>query len=188
MQQESSLRRARTNVLLLTLCQALTMTGNNILATTAALVGYSLLVDKSWATLPTALQMTGTVAAIVPASFLMARLGRRNGFTIGAAIGGTGAAVAVLAIFLASFPLFCLGTTLLGSYSGFSAYYRFAAAETAPPEFRGKAISLVMAGGVAAAIFGPEAAKWSRDLFAPVLFAGCYALIVMDEQRITPGE
>jgi len=119
------------------------------------------------------------MAAIVPASFLMARLGRRNGFTIGAAIGGTGAAVAVLAIFLASFPLFCLGTALLGSYSGFSAYYRFAAAETAPPEFRGKAISLVMAGGVAAAIFGPEAAKWSRDLFAPVLFAGCYALIVI---------
>ncbi len=179
MQQQSSLRRARTNVLLLTLCQALTMTGNNILATTAALVGYSLLVDKSWATLPTALQMTGTMAAIVPASFLMARLGRRNGFTIGAAIGGTGAAVAVLAIFLASFPLFCLGTTLLGSYSGFSAYYRFAAAETALPEFRGKAISLVMAGGVAAAIFGPEAAKWTRDLLAPVLFAGCYALIVM---------
>jgi len=179
MQQQSSLRRARTNVLLLTLCQALTMTGNNILATTAALVGYSLLVDKSWATLPTALQMTGTMAAIVPASFLMARLGRRNGFTIGAAIGGTGEAVAVLAIFLASFPLFCLGTALLGSYSGFSAYYRFAAAETAPPEFRGKAISLVMAGGVAAAIFGPEAAKWSRDLFAPVLFAGCYALIVI---------
>ena len=179
MQQQSPFRRARTNVLLLTLCQALTMTGNNILATTAVLVGYSLLVDKSWATLPTALQMTGTMAAIVPASFLMARLGRRNGFTIGAVIGGTGAAIAVLAIFLASFPLFCLGTTLLGCYSGFSAYYRFAAAETAPPEFRGKAISLVMAGGVAAAIFGPEAAKWSRDIFAPVLFAGCYALIVM---------
>jgi MFS family permease len=178
MQQQSPQRRARINVLLLTLCQALVMTGNNILATTAALVGYSLLVDKSWATLPTALQMSGTMAAIVPASFLMARLGRRNGFTIGAAIGGTGAATAVLAMFLASFPLFCLGTALLGSYSGFAAYYRFAAAETALPEFRGKAISLVMAGGVAAAIFGPEAAKWSRDLFAPVFFAGCYVLIV----------
>src|SRR5450432_4071752 len=100
--------RSRLNVLLLTLCQALGMTGNNILATTAALVGYSLLVDKSWATLPTALQMTGTMAAIVPASFLMARLGRPNGFTIGAAIGGIGASTAVLAIIAASFPLFCL--------------------------------------------------------------------------------
>lgn len=171
--------RARVNVLLLTLCQALGMTANNSLATTAALVGYSLLVDKTWATLPTALQMTGTMAAIVPASLLMARLGRRTGFTIGATIGAAGAATAVLAIFRASFPLFCLGTFLLGSANGFAAYYRFAAAETAQPAFRGKAISLVMAGGVAAAIFGPETAKWSRDLFNPVLYAGCYAMIVL---------
>ena len=171
--------RARVNVLLLTLCQALGMTANNILATTAALVGYSLLVDKTWATLPTALQMTGTMGAIVPASLLMARLGRRTGFTIGATIGAAGAATAVLAIFRASFPLFCLGTFLLGSANGFAAYYRFAAAETAQPAFRGKAISLVMAGGVAAAIFGPETAKWSRDLFDPVLYAGCYAMIVL---------
>jgi MFS family permease len=123
--------------------------------------------------------MTGTMAAIVPASFLMARFGRRNGFTIGAIIGGIGAAIAVLAIFRAAFPLFCLGTFLLGAYTGFSAYYRFAAAEAALPSFRGKAISLVMAGGVAAAVFGPEMAKWSRDLFDPVLFAGCYAMIVV---------
>jgi MFS family permease len=173
MPQPMTAGRTRLNVALLTLCQALTMTGNNILATTASLVGFSLLVDKSWATLPTALQMTGTMAAIVPASFLMARFGRRNGFTIGAIIGGIGAAIAVLAIFRAAFPLFCLGTFLLGAYTGFSAYYRFAAAEAALPSFRGKAISLVMAGGVAAAIFGPEMAKWSRDLFEPVLFAGC---------------
>jgi MFS family permease len=179
MPQQEPAGRARINVALLTLCQALGMTGNNILATTAALVGFSLLNDKSWATLPTALQMTGTMAAIVPASLLMERFGRRNGFTIGAVIGGIGAATAVLAIFLAAFPLFCLGTFLLGSYSGFSAYYRFAAAEAAPPSFRGKAISLVMAGGVAAAIFGPEMAKWSRDLFDPVLYAGCYAMIVV---------
>jgi MFS family permease len=179
MPQPTTAGRARINVALLTLCQALTMTGNNILATTASLVGFSLLVDKSWATLPTALQMTGTMAAIVPASFLMARFGRRNGFAIGAVIGGIGAATAVLAIFLAVFPLFCLGTFLLGAYSGFSAYYRFAAAEAPLPSFRGKAISLVMAGGVAAAIFGPETAKWSRDFFEPVLYAGCYAMIVV---------
>jgi MFS family permease len=179
MPQSMTARRARINVGLLTLCQALTMTGNSILATTASLVGFSLLVDKSWSTLPTALQMTGTMAAIIPASFLMARFGRRNGFTIGAAIGAAGAAIAVLAIFRAAFPLFCLGTFLLGAYTGFSAYYRFAAAEAALPSFRGKAISLVMAGGVASAIFGPETAKWSRDFFDPVLYAGCYTMIVV---------
>ena len=165
-------------MLLLTLCQALAMTGNNILATTASLVGYSLLIDKSWATLPTALQMSGTMVTIIPASLLMARFGRRAGFTIGATLGATGAALATAAIFRSSFPAFCLGTALLGSYNGFATYYRFAAADTAAPSFRGKAISLVLAGGVAAALFGPEMAKWSRSLFNPVLFAGCYVLIL----------
>ncbi len=165
------------NIALLALCQALAMTGNNILSTTAALVGYSLLVDKSWSTLPTALQMTGTMLAVIPASLLMGRFGRRNGFTIGAAIGATGAAVATSAIFSASFALFCLGTMLLGSYNGFVAYYRFAAADTTSPRLRSRAISLVLAGGVVAAVFGPEAAKWSRSLFDPVLFAGCYLVI-----------
>ncbi len=36
------------------------------------------------------------------------------------------------------------------------------------PAFRGKVISLVAAGGAAAAIFCPEMAKWSRDLLDPV--------------------
>jgi MFS family permease len=177
---EPAIPRARgmRNVGLLALCQALAMIGNNILAITASLVGYSLLVDKSWATLPTAVQMTGTMLAVIPASLFMARFGRRAGFTLGAVIGACGASLAMMAIFAGSFLLFCLGTALLGSYTGFAVYYRFAAADAASPGFRGKAISLVMAGGVISAIFGPEAAKWSRGLFDPVLFAGCYLVIL----------
>ncbi len=165
------------NVALLALCQALAMTGNNILALTATLVAHSLLIDKSWASLPTALQMGGTMLTVIPASLLMRRIGRRAGFTLGAAIGASGAATAGLGIADASFPLFCLGTAQLGFYQGFAAYYRFAAADTASPTFRGKAISLVLAGGVVAALFGPEIAKWSRNLFDPLIFAGCYLLI-----------
>ena len=58
-------------------------------------------------------------------------------------------------------------------------FYRHAAADTADAEFKSKAISLVVAGGVVAAICGPLIAIWSRDLFAPVSFAGCYAAIVV---------
>ena len=32
-------------------------------------------------------------------------------------------------------------------------------------------------GGNGRELLGPETAKWSRDLFAPVMFAGCYAII-----------
>ena len=170
---------SRRTVLMLAGCQALAMTGASIVGTTGAIVGSMLTPDKALSTLPIAVQMTGMMTATVPAAFLMAKVGRRQGFWTGAAVGAFGAAVASFGIFQASFVLFCTGTFLLGIHNGFSQQYRFAAAEVADEGFRSKAISLVLAGGVVSALFGPETAIWSRDLFAPVLFAGCYAMIVV---------
>lgn len=169
--------KGNVNVLLLALCQSLAQTGTSILVTTASLVGYSLASDKALATVPVSMQVLGTMVATIPASLLMARIGRRGGFTVGTVLGAVGAATATLAIFRSSLLLFCLGTGLLGLYNGFALFYRFAAADTATPQFRPKAISLVLAGGVIAAVFGPEMAKWSRAMFSPVLFAGCYVAI-----------
>jgi MFS family permease len=172
-------KAARRNVLVLALCQALAMTGTSIQFLTASLVGDMLLVGgKGLATLPVSLQMTGAMCATIPASLLMARIGRRLGFTLGTMIGATGAAIAAAAIFAGSFALFCLGTMLVGCYQGFSIFYRFAAADTADVAFKPKAVSLVMAGGIIAALLGPETAKWSRSLFEPMLFAGCYVVII----------
>src|SRR3954469_19315377 len=173
-----ALPSSRRTVLMLAICQALAMTGASIVGTTGAIVGSMLTPDKALSTLPIAVQMTGMMTATVPAAFLMAKVGRRQGFWTGAAVGAFGAAVASFGIFQASFVLFCTGTFLLGIHNGFSQQYRFAAAEIADEAFRSKAISLVLAGGVVSAVFGPETAIWSRDLFAPVLFAGCYAMIV----------
>jgi predicted MFS family arabinose efflux permease len=149
-----------------------------VLATTAAIIGNMLAANKSLSTLPVALQMTGMMCATIPAALLMGRIGRRGGFWAGAAIGASGGVVAGGAVWAASFPLFCLGTFLIGSSNGFAQQYRFAAAELADEGFRSKAISLVLAGGVVSGVFGPEMARWSRDLFSPVLFAGCFAMIV----------
>jgi MFS family permease len=169
----------RRTVLLLALCQATQMTGATIVATTGAIVGSMLAPEKALSTLPIALQMTGTMCATIPAALLMARIGRRPGFWLGATLGASGAAIAMLALFRANFALFCLGTFLLGSYNGTAQQYRFAAAEIADEAFRSKAISLVLAGGVVSATLGPEAAKWTSRLFVPALFAGCYAAIVV---------
>jgi MFS family permease len=165
-------------VLLLATCQALAMTGATIVATTASIVGSQLAPDRALSTLPIAVQMTGTMSATIPAALLMARIGRRPGFWIGAGLGALGAAIAAIAVFHANFALFCAGTFLLGTYNGISQQYRFAASELANDAFRSKAISLVLAGGVVSAPFGPELAKWSSELFAPVLFAGCYCVII----------
>src|SRR5579862_1866099 len=103
----------RRTVLMLALCQALAMTGATIVATTASIVGSILAPDKALSTLPIAVQMTGTMAATIPAALLMARIGRRPGFWIGAALGATGAAIAAVAVFHAAFAPFCVGTFLL---------------------------------------------------------------------------
>ena len=155
------------------------MTSMSVLATTSAIIGNMLAANKALSTVPVALQQTGMMCATIPAALLMARLGRRGGFWTGAGLGASGGVIAGLAVWLGSFPLFCLGTLLIGSSNGFAQQYRFAAAELADEGFRARAISLVLAGGVFSGIFGPETAKWSRDLFAPVLFAGCFAMIVV---------
>lgn len=173
-----AVQSARKAVLLLAGCQALAMTSMSVLATTSAIIGHMLAVNKALSTLPVALQQTGMMCATIPAALLMARIGRRGGFWTGASLGACGGVVAGIAIWLGSFPLFCLGTFMIGSSNGFAQQYRFAAAELADEGFRARAISLVLAGGVVSGVFGPETARWSRDLFAPVAFAGCFAMIV----------
>ena len=82
-------------------------------------------------------------------------------------------------MFHADFWAFCAGTALVGVFQAFAQYYRLAAADAVEPAAKSRAISVVMAGGVIAAIAGPALAAWSRDLFAPVAFAGAYLMVAL---------
>jgi MFS family permease len=180
------MNRARKNVVLLALCQALAMTSVTILFTVAALIGNALAADRSLATLPLAMLQLAVMLTTIPASLLMRRIGRRSGFAIGTGIGMIGAGLAVLAVLIKSFPLFCLATVLFGIFNGFSGFYRFAAADSASEAFRAQAISLVIAGGVVAALTGPSLASWAKDWFASAVFAGSL-LPIMGLQVLTLG-
>ena len=169
----------RSNVLLLALCQGLSNSGMSMLVTVAALAGHLLASDKSLATLPLALQWTATMATTIPASLLMRRLGRRTGLSIGAIVFGVGGLLGMRALQIESFELFCLGAMCVGSGNAFAQYYRFAAADAAPENFKSKAISLVLAGGVVAAVLGPELAKNTVDWLLPTVYAGCYAALAL---------
>ncbi len=172
-------QNAKTSVLKLAGCQALAMTGNSILFTVAALIGASLLTDKSWATFPLALLHLATLFTTIPASLWMARVGRKFGFATGIGIGMVGAGLGVYAIFVGSFVGFCGAMLLLGCFNGFVGYYRFAAAELASDSFRSMAISWVVAGGVVAAVLGPQLAIWAKDWFVEATFAGCLLTIIL---------
>ena len=169
--------QARTrDVALLALCQALFLTATSAVIATAALIGHGLAETKALATLPIGIQFMATMGTTVPASLLMKRIGRRDGFTVGAFFGLAGAMTACWGIMAGDFVLFCVGAALIGAFNGFAQFYRFAAADAASEAFKSRAISLVLAGGVIAS-FGPLLADWSADMFAPVAFAGVYVAV-----------
>ena len=144
------------NVWLLFCCQALLnaiMSGQVVMA---SLIGESLAVNKLLITLPMAIQMLAMMCASIPASMVFARLGRKPGFWLGCLLSLTGSVAYAFGVWSGSFPLYCLGALPAGMGWGIGQHLRFAAAEVAAPEARARAISLVMAGGVLAAIIGPE--------------------------------
>jgi MFS family permease len=112
-----------------------------------------------------------------PISAIMQRYGRRAGFFVGAMGGALGGAVSAYGLFIASFPIFLIGSFLTGMYMSAQGFYRFAAADTASDDYRPKAISYVMAGGLAAAMIGPQLATATSMAFV-VPFVGSYVAVV----------
>ena len=114
----------------------------------------------------------------MPASNLMQKIGRRAGFQLGTLLGFIGAMIATYGIYSKSMTLLCLGTFVLGIYGAFGQFYRFAATDSAPADFKAKAISLVVAGGLVGGIIGPALSKWTRNL-ASMEFLASYASLMV---------
>ncbi len=168
----------KRNVALLAAAQALLLTNGITLIAINGLAGFALAPDKRLATVPVMAYVIGSALSTLPASYFMKHYGRRAGFTLGSALGMAGAAVGAAALFLQSFWLLCLGALFSGIYNAFGQYYRFAAADMASADFRSKAISLVLAGGIIGGVLGPEASKITRELLEPRFAASFLTLIL----------
>ena len=161
----------KRNVTLLALCQGYAQTCVTVVISVSALAALAILEDKSLATLPHAFMWVATALAATPASMLMQRFGRRNGFAIGAIFGVAGCAFCTYGVYAADFWVFIAGTSCMGAFNAFNQYLRFAAAEAADDTFRPKAISLVIGGGIIAAFVGGTLAGQSSTLMAPQFLA-----------------
>jgi MFS family permease len=166
-------RASRRTLGALTVCQALLFTNNAILISLGALAGYALAPDRRFATLPVTAGVVGGALTTFMASLLMQRVGRRAGFTIGAAFGVLGAAICSIALVTKSFYGFCVGSLVFGVYNAFGGYYRFAAGEAVQAGKQARAISLVLVGGLAGGILGPFTSRHTKGLFATP-FLGSY--------------
>ncbi len=166
------------NVLLLACCQALLLVNAVTLISIGALAGYALADNKALATLPALTYVVGAAIATFPASLWMKRVGRRGGFLTGGAFALAGASLAAAAMLAGSFALLCAGTMLMGVYNAFGQYYRFAAADAASPDFKAKAISYVLAGGLVGGVVGPQLSTYTKGLWQPDYSAAYASLIV----------
>jgi MFS family permease len=98
---------------------------------------------------------------------------------LGTLLGSVAGITSAVGIYLHNFWLFTLASMLLGGYAGFTQYYRFAAADIASPEFRSRAISWVVAGGVVAAVAGPNLVRMTQHWGSQPFIATYVTLTVL---------
>ena len=163
--------------MILVLAQAVLGAQMPMIFTIGGLAGQTLATNSCFATLPISLIVLGSMISATPMSLIMQKYGRRVGFFIGAFGGAIGGAIGAYGLYLHSFTVFLIGSFLTGIYMSAQGFYRFAAADTASDDFRPKAISYVMAGGLASAIIGPQLVKvTSQSMVVP--FMGAYMAVI----------
>ena len=167
-------RLARRNAFILAVAQALAGGNNVVLIATGAIVGAMLAPDRSLATVPVSIYVVGMWMGALPRGWIARHYGRQVSFFVGTAFGVLSGLFACAAVVTASFTLLCIGAIFTGLYQSVVQSYRFAAADTASDNFRPKAISWVMLGGIFAGLFGSQLVIGTKDLWQPYLFAGTF--------------
>jgi MFS family permease len=179
-QVSSSPVNYKRTALLLAVAQAILGSAAPIAISMGALAGQYLLgPDKSLATAPVTGFNVGVALGAIPAAWLLRTMGGKLGFMSGALITSLGGALAAGALFQGNFWFFVASLAILGLGGAFVQQIRFAAADNSPTAFKAQAISWVLGGGIISAVLGPQTVIFTREAFAPVMFAGAYAAIVV---------
>jgi MFS family permease len=169
----------RGNIIILILCQAAGLSGVAAVALLGGIIGAELAPDPALSTLPVAFSTIGVAIATVPTALLMKAIGRRLGFVSGAALAIAASLLAAFAVSRGSFFLFCLATLLIGVNSAIMQQYRFAAVESAGSSYASRAVSLVLLGGLIAAVLGPEVAQRTRTWLPAGLYVGSFVSVAL---------
>jgi MFS family permease len=165
------------HIALLSMAQGLFMTNNITFIAINGLVGLSLAPVAWMATLPVMGYVVGGALSTGIVAKSQQRFGRQGSFQLGLLVALLSAGLGAWAVLLQSFWLLVIATFVAGYYSANGQLYRFAAAELCASDYREKAVSLVMAGGLMGAIIGPNLAIKTKDM-AGMPFAGAYMALV----------
>jgi len=153
----------RRNLGILMAAQSLGGATAPIIISLGGLVGQQLSSNPESATLPVSIYQLGLALSTLPAAWLMQRFGRKHIYALAALLGAVSGGIAAAAITFSSFSLFCAGLALAGFYAACVQSYRFAAADMASTvEQTAQVISLIMVGGLIAALIGPQLVIWTK--------------------------
>ncbi len=166
----------KRNLFVLALCQGLFLTNNIAFIAINGLVGFTLAPFSWLATLPVTGYVVGSAVSSIPAARIQRLYGRRFSFLLGIAFAVMSALLCLYAAMTRNFALLVLATFIAGFYQANAQLYRFAAAELATSEYKEKAVSWVLAGGLIGAVLGPNLVVLSKDMFE-VEFAGAYLVL-----------
>jgi MFS family permease len=167
-------RLAARNAVVLAVAQALAGGNNTVIVATTGIIGSMLAPDPGLATLPISVMVAGMWVGTLPVGMLSKAYGRRFALQTGSVFGALSGLISCVAVLHNSFSLLLVGTLCGGLYAAAHQSYRFAAADTASPQFRPKAVAWVLAGGIFAAVIGTELVIYTKDSWQPYLFAGTF--------------
>jgi MFS family permease len=122
----------------------------------AAILAEEILGSPELAGLAMTMQVLGAAVASMLLARVMGRRGRRPGLALGYLLGGSGAALCVLAGVVGSFLTLLAGATLLGATTAANAQSRYAATDLARSERRAGSLSLVVWATTVGAVAGPN--------------------------------
>ena len=162
---------------LLTLCQGLLLVNNVVFIAINGLVGLALAPVGWMATVPITAYVAGGALATGLVAKHQRRWGRQRTFQLGLLVAIASAGVCAWAAMTRNFWLLTAATLVAGYYSANGSLYRFASVELVKPEFKERAISWVLAGGILGGVVGPNLASWSRDVLSQP-FAGAYLALM----------
>lgn len=147
--------------------------------TVGALLAEDMIGSKGSTGLPTALFTIGSAAAALVIGMLSQRSGRRLGLAAGYLVGALGGGGVVAAAAVDSVALLLVSLFFYGAGTATSLQARYAGADLAPADRRGRAVSVVLVATTLGAVVGPNlvevTGEWASAIDIPEL-AGPFML------------
>ena len=164
-------------VFMISLSQGLGLSCAVIAVTVAAIAGGDMTHIPYLATLPFGLQFVSMIPASFISSSLMRTQGRKKVILIATLSGIASGIIGAWAVQVSSLLLLCLAHILLGVFLSNVHLLRFAALDMTNRDIHPRVITLVLLGGVFAALLGPTLARNAGSVMPVSGYAATYSMV-----------